>query len=76
MSGRPRHRQASKRWRHRRPHHFTAPHDYCWKAMDAETYALCPHHHHSRQSASRCGAHMFSRYQAVRIDRTQWRLPA
>ena len=70
-----RHRQASKRWRHRRngrpdPSPRTAY--YHWAAMDAATFVLCPHLHHSRQSAGRCGAHLFETYRVVRVTRNAW----
>jgi len=40
--------------------------------MDAATFVLCPHLHHSRQSAGRCGAHLFEAYRVVRVIRNAW----
>lgn len=65
-----RHRQASKRWRHRRQDRPGRPYrSYYWAAMDSATFTLCPHLHHSRQSAGRCGAHLFDTYKVVRTTR-------
>lgn len=40
-----------------------------WKAKNILTGELCTHHHHSRESAMRCGDHIFG---ADRTEAVRW----
>lgn len=70
MAG-PRHRQASKTWKGHsnkaRGGTKRAQVQERWKAVNMRTHEYCPHYHHSRASALRCGATQWETdYKAIR----------
>ena len=66
----PRHRQASKKWRQHRKANGGSKRSKAqehWKAVNMTTNEYCPHYHHSKASALRCGATRWeSEYKAIK----------